>query len=189
MLIDPRQPLQTIPGTRLLVDHLSLYGRQIVDPLEPWRPWVVQWVYAPVNRMIGGVRTKLIDSQGFITFCNQRDLEVLLGLGEPGRRCHWLGSEYVSTDSQDWYGLCTDSNDLVDDLFDRELLIRNGSPQQLCPPMEITRRIHLDHNNDCEELYTLLWDADPVTQIGPDYRVETVDCRWSRVERTKVYWR
>jgi hypothetical protein len=134
------------------------------------------------------VRAKLTDGKGFTTFCNQRDLEILLGIGEPGEHCPWTSDDYPEIDSNEWYGLCVDDEDLIDDLHERELRLREHYPVMLPSNLEIVRRIH-DDGADAEELYVLLWDMDRMTGLGPDARLETVDNRWVRVERTPVKWK
>ena len=139
--------------------------------------------------MLGGLRAKLTDQKGFVTFCNQRDLEVLIGLAEPGTFCPWARKYYVAPGDKDWYGLYMDDDDLEDDLHDREMLLRAASPTGiLLGNLEIARRLHLDTKYDVEELDMLLWDADPETGLTPDLRLETVERRWKRVERTRMQW-
>lgn len=190
MLINPYQVrLPTYPGTRLLQETFGLTGYQVLDDKDPERTWVLQALYEPLpERMVGGIRAKLYDQKGFVTFCNQRDLEVLLGIASPGTRCRWLGKDYAAPGDRNWFGLCTDSDDLVDDLFERELWLRQTQP--LLPSnLELTRRVHMDEGYDVEELDLLLWDADPDTGYGPDPRFETIERRWRRVSRDRVVWR
>jgi len=81
-----------VGGTRMLESTYGLDRVQIPDPKTPGRLWRVQGLYLPVHgRALGGLRAKLEDQKGFITFCNQRDLEVILGLGAPGQYCPWSG--------------------------------------------------------------------------------------------------
>jgi hypothetical protein len=190
MLVNPTpHSLKLIEGTRFLEDPIGLPGVAIRDPLEPDRPWYVQWVLAPVpGRLLGGVRAKLTDSKGFITFVNQRDLEVLLGMAKPGQYCKWLGQDYVGPTDPDWYGLCCDDEDLRDDLFERECIARRDYPGVLPQGLELTRRLHIDFRQDVEQLDTLLWDWDPDSYLTPDPRLETVHRRWTRVERTPLIW-
>jgi hypothetical protein len=129
-----------------------------------------------------------MDNKGFITFCNQRDLEILLGLGQPGELCYWTHQKYPEIGEDDWYGFCVDDEDLMDDLHERELRLRQQFPGILPDGLEIIRRIH-DDGADAEELYVLLWDMDRVTGFGPDTRLETVRARWARVERNPVQWK
>jgi hypothetical protein len=197
--------LETFVGTRLLKDNLGLVGVEVRDPSDSERIWKVQAVYAPLPRRgLGGVRTKLVDQYDFTTFCNQRDLEVLLELGTPGRYCPWQGGEYVEPGERGWYGLCADDEDLLDDLFDREMLLRQASP---LPMLEkgstITRRVYFGGDqtskgwlnpstgktaSNFSEEWDLLWDMDPETGMFPDTRFQTVRRRWSRTVREKVRW-
>lgn len=189
MLLNPcKANLATVPGTRILTDTLGLHGFKYVDPKEPARVWELQYLLAPIRkRALGGVRAKFIDNKGFISFMNQRDLEVLVGLAKPGDECFWAGEEYPEVGSQDWFGLCADDDDLVDDLQDRELRLREQFPEILPSNIEIVRRVYTG-SQDVEELHILLWDADTETGIGPDSRLETIEKRWVRVERRPLKW-
>lgn len=179
-----------IPGTRLLETTLGIIGVQVSDPNHPSRMWEIQGLYIPVEgRALGGVRAKLSDQKGFITFCNQRDLEVLLGIGRPGSPVAWRDDEYVAPGDPDWCGLCCDEDDLVDDLQDREMFLRAQLPGgMLYPHLEMERRVHLHTNYDCEELHLVVQDADPETGLFPDTRLETIERRWTRAERRRVRW-
>jgi|SRR5580658_3388789 hypothetical protein len=193
MLFNPyTEPHRAVPydGTRLLRETFGIYNAQVFDPKDAGRHWAVQSVYAPIRgRAIGGIRAKLVDTKGFITFCNQRDLEVLLGLATPGRWCLWLGEQYVHPEDREWCGLCADDDDLLDDLQERELFLRKSAAHGiLSPPMEFVRRIHLDPNNDFEELQILLCDYDQETGYHPDPRLETIERRWARSHRDRVRW-
>lgn len=165
-------------------------GVQLEDPKERRRIWCIQSAYAPIpGRRLGGVRVKLIDTKGFVSFCNQRDLEVLLGIGEPGRWCAWAGEEYVAPGERDWIGLCSDEEDLLDDLFEREMFLRSQIQGGiLVPPIEFTRRVHVDESYDAEELFILVGDFDPETGFYPDVRFETIERRWARSHRERVRW-
>jgi len=191
MLLNPyTSRLPTLGGTRLLQTSLGVVGSQLCDPTAPERVWTVQSIYAPIpGRHLGGVRAKLYDQKGFITFCNQRDLEVFLGVAAPGDWCLWASQKYVEPGDREWFGLCADQDDLLDDLYDRELWYRQQYTQLLPTPLEITRRIHLESGVDYEELFILRWDMDPDTGYGPDTRLETISRRWAKVERTSVQWR
>lgn len=171
-------------------NDLGVMGTKIVDPYDDERVWTVQCLYAPVSgRALGGVRAKLLDNKGFTSFCNQRDLEVLLELGTPGRYCRWAGQEYVEPGDREWYGLCADTEDLLDDLYEREMLLREAEGTGFLPPRsEIIRLIHAGDKNDAEELLILLWDMDPETGMCPDVRLSTIERRWTRVQREKVVW-
>jgi hypothetical protein len=183
--------LKLIPGTRFLEDPILTPGVPVTDFREPWRHWSFQWMLAPVpGRKLGGVRAKLIDTKGFVTFINQRDLEVTMGHGRAGSWCSWLGKEYPSPSSGDWYGMCCDDEDLRDDIFERECFVRQElSAHPFLPTgLEIRRRLHLDEKQDVEELDVLLWDMDPDTRHYPDPRLQTVGRRWTRIQREKLIW-
>lgn len=195
MLVHPynerdKPKLETFVGTRLLRDDLGLAGVTVKDPDDSERIWRIQSVYAPLPRRhgVGGVRTKLVDQYDFITFCNQRDLEVLLELGTPGRYCPWTGGEYVEPGDREWFGFCVDEEDLLDDLYDRETLLRQTCPLPILPRhLEISRLVHSGgRSGNVEELWTLLWDMDPETGLCPDSRLETLGRRWTRISRDKI---
>jgi len=191
MLINAYQHrLITVPGTRMLEETLGVVGTRIRDLREQERIWEVQGLYLPIaGRALGGIRAKLLDQKGFITFCNQRDFEVLLGLARPGTSIRWREDEYVGPGDRNWFGLCCDEDDLLDDLYERELFLRSGLPGGLLVPgMETERRVHLSPGSDCEELYIVTQDYDPVSGMFPDSRFETLERRWMRSERRKVRW-
>lgn len=189
MIINPfKYRPQTIPGTRILEDTFGVVGFQYVDPTQPERIWTLQYLLAPIpGRALGGIRARFIDSKGFVSFCNQRDLEVMIGMAAPGDWCPWLDDRYPGPGDPAWYGLCVDSEDLLDDLHDRELRLREQYPEALPSNLEIYRRVH-DDGTDREELHTLLWDADRISGMSPDPRLETLEHRWVLVERVKLQW-
>lgn len=180
----------TYEGTRLLQSDLGIIGQEIYDPKEPLRRWFVASVYAPLpGRALGGIRAKLQDEKGFVSFINQRDLEVSLGLVSPGQWCTWAGQKYVDPEDREWFGICADEEDLLDDLHEREMTLRAYyAGGILYPPLEIVRRIHVDVKSDFQETFTLLWDMDMETQMGPDLRLETIEGRWSKTEKERVVW-
>lgn len=176
-----------IPGTRIIDSTMGIIGATFQDVNKASRVWTVHALYTPVTgRAIGGVRAKVVDQKGFVSFCNQRDLEVLLQLASAGSYCEWLDQEYVDVDDRDWIGLALDGDDLLDDLFDRELEAR-----AMCPPgamlpsgMSFERLLHDGEDNDYAEVLMLMTDTDPMTGMGPDLRFDTVERRWVSVERT-----
>lgn len=179
----------TVPGTRLLQDTLGVVGAIIIDPHNAQRRWEVQGVYLPTGRALGGVRIKLMDTKGFVTFCNQRDFEVLAGMAAPGDPVRWGSDEYVGPDDREWFGLCCDEEDLRDDLYERELFFRAELPGGLLPTgLETERRVHLSRGSDCEEVYFVTQDYDEETGLFPDTRFHTVEQRWIRSERRRVEW-
>lgn len=193
MIVNPfqqRELLTTYAGTRLLQMDFGLIGTVVTDPFEAYREWRVHALYAPTGaRAIDGIRVKLVDQKNFITFISQMDFEVLLGSGTPGKRCRWSGKIYSAPGDHDFYGMFVDDDDLMDDLYDRELILRGANiTGELQMHTEILRRVHYERGVDFEELFLLLWDADPETGISPDIRFETVEKRWSRVERVRAPW-
>ena len=191
MLVDPNIPIPLIQGTHILSETFGLVGVTIEDPKHRDRVWTVSNLFGPSGRALGGIRAKLVDSKGFVSFVNQRDLELLLDLARPGQWCLWLEKPYPGiNDHQDgWYGICCDESDLVEDLHERELHLRHHFGGVIPNMVELTRRIHYDEGNDQEELLAFLWDKDPDTNLGPDGRLETVQRRWASVERRRMQWK
>lgn len=193
MIVNPytqegKQLTQPLGDTHLLQESFGIIGSRITDTHNRYREWTVHSLYSPaLGRALGGIRAKLVDQKGFVTFCNQRDLEVLLDIASPGAWCPWLGDDYVEPLSAEWLGLCADEDDLTDDLYDREVEARtaycqDGSP--LPDGLNFQRRVHNGKHNDFVEEMLLLWDACPETGMCPDSRFETVISRWQSVERT-----
>lgn len=185
MLLNPhtqKDLLETIQGTRLLLETLGLIGHQVFDPAAPLHIWTIQGLYAPIRgRALGGIRAKAIDQKGFVAFCNQRDLEILLDLASPGHYCHWLGDEYPDYGDPKWFGMCADEDDLLDDLYDCELEVRAQYDNVVPHNMSFTRRVHESPKNDFEEGLMCIWDAQA---NGVDHRFETIERRWASYERT-----
>ncbi len=187
MLVPYHNNLPVHDGTRLLESSLDAVGVRLIDPRIPARTWTVQTFFAPVpRRMIGGVRARLVDELGFVSFINQRDLEVLLGLGAPGGDCLWMGGKYIGVGERDWCGLFLDEEDLLDDLQLRELELRIASINQglgavLPSGLVLARLLHADEGVDLEETYTLGWD------LGYS-DLERIRDRWSRTTRRRVAW-
>ncbi len=186
-----RDRLLTVPGTRVLQDSFGLMGASFEDPIESGRSWVIVGVYAPIpGRALGGIRVKVMDAKGFISFLNQRDLEVMLGLASCGDYCPWLDKQYayVNDYTDGWVGLMADREDLGDDLFERELKTREQHGWGVLPELELTRLVHKSDNKDVQRLDILMWDADPETGLGPDPSLKNIWSRWSLVEETEVKW-
>ncbi len=189
-----RERLEPLAG-RVLQETFDLVGTRIRDLDIPKRIWTINSFLAPLpGRMIGGVRARLVDQKGFVTFLNQRDLEVMLKRAEPGERCPWLGSDYESPfDHRRWIGFLVDGEDMEDDLFIREADLRVTQTEltggnMLPTGFEITRLLHLNEKTDVEELLYLRGDFDPATGLYPDTRLETIGNRWVSVERRAVRW-
>lgn len=191
MLPNPfESKLSVIAGTRHLANSLGLIGAVLQDPFNSNRTWAVTGMYAPINsRRLGGIRAKVVDRKGFVSFINQRDLELVLGLARPGDWCKWADEEYPSLNDPDFYGFVADWEDLADDLFEREIMLRTANPGVLPYGLELNRLVHVNGSTDVTEQNMLLYDCDPETGLGPDVRVETVNVRWTRVGREKITWR
>jgi hypothetical protein len=191
VLLNPQQSLPVLPGSRMLSDCLGLVGVLIEDPCQPGRRWTICNLFAPIKgRFLGGVRAKLQDEKGFISFINQRDLELLLDIAKPGDWCPYLDTKYpyINDEEDGWFGICCDAEDLVDDLYERELLLRQQYGGIIPSHVEVSRRVHHDDNKEEEELLLFLWDKDPETNYSPDPRLDTLMRRWTTVERTRIKW-
>lgn len=193
MIVNPytqegRSLIRPLGDTNLLEHTFGLVGKCITDLHNRYREWTVHALYAPVSgRSVGGIRAKLVDQKGFITFCNQRDLEVLLDLASPGAWCQWLGSDYAEPFTNEWIGLCADENDLIDDLYDREVEARAlycPRNEPLPDSLNFNRRVHNGLHDDFEEEVLFLGDTYYETSAQIDSSFETVINRWRSVERT-----
>ncbi len=196
-----RERPAAIPGTRVLGRELGIEGYQFEDPFDAKRVWQIDRVYLPAaGRVIGGVRTKMRDQKGFITFCNQRDLEVMLGYAQPGELCSWLDTAYVGPTDDDWLGMMCDEEDLRDDLYDRECFLRTqlneeymrGENPGFCGVIttdnQLARRVHMERHCDVEDLFVLIGDYSFETGQAPDTNFDSVERRWMRAERRRVRW-
>lgn len=201
MLINPLVSYPMEPNSRLLSDDFGLVGQQLHDPHHKGRYWKIVGIYAPVSDqgVRAGIRARVIDGNSmedgdaFVSFINQRDLEVLLGVRDPGDWCVWLGEEYVSHEHYKWYGFCCDQLDLNDDLQARELSLRAAqlelSGSVLLPTgLEITRLVHRGKHDDIEELLQMAGDFDRGTGQYPDMKLETIDTRWVLLDKQGVRW-
>lgn len=183
--------LETIPGTRLLASSFGLIGKSFTDPDDGRRVWHVVNTLRCVDSHLEYVRLRVIDQKGFVSFINQMDYELLTGAARAGQLCPWTMQEYpeIGDYKEGWLGLHTESEDLEDDLHLRELEIRSQVGWDVVlPSLELTRYVHTDESTDEEMLEMLLWDADPMTGLGPDMRLETISKRWSRVQRERISW-
>lgn len=194
MIVHPftdRNRLQ-VCGGRLLTETFGLVGAQVNDPCETRREWSIEGLYAPIwGRAIGGIRARVVDQKDVTSFINQRDLEVLLGIGRPGDYCRWLGSDYVDPYDRSWVGFCMDDEDLRDDLYARETVLRYHQ-EQMTGSTILPQQLELDRyiraNADLREMLCLMFDFDQETGFSPDTRLETIDLRWRRIEKQGVSW-
>ena len=191
-------PPATKAGTRQLESTLGIQGHRITDLYDSERQWEIGASYLPTGRQLGGVRVRLTDQKGFITFCNQRDMEVLLGIGRPDTWCRWAGENYVAPDHANWVGLYCDEVDVQDLLHEHECMLRAYSanttpygrwllpPYIYVPPISVELRVHVEPGYDVEEVHALYAEYD--TGYGPDERLETLQQRWARSERRRIQW-
>lgn len=173
------RPPAVIPGTRMI---LLTPGDPATAPMfdalgekveHAGRQWEVLGFYAPTGRALGGVRAWLVDNFGITSFCNQRDLEVLMEIYHPGQWCEWLGAYYVAPDDMKWVGVTADPEDLKDDLLRLEWELRATNPTGDLPDgIEIVRHIHIDERDYEERLQFLLEQN-----------------LWMRIELEKMKWR
>lgn len=194
MIINPyahKERLKPIEGTRILAEDFGLLRRLIEDTQNAERTWRIVGVYAPLKaRSVQGLRVKVVDEQGFITFVEQMQLEVLLGLGRPNTLCAWSGKMYRDVEHQLFDGFVMDDDDLIDDLLDREHIIRASCTNGVIPESgTITRKVHLADGEEFEDTLIMLYDGDRSTGLHPDYRQDTLMNRWSRSERTRCNWK
>lgn len=191
MLVNPYASLPVMPGTHILSETLGLVGVLVEDPRQRGRTWTITNLFAPTRgRALGGIRAKLLDNKGFVSFINQRDLELLLDIASPGDWCPWLEEEYPGVNDfvEGWFGICCDTADLLDELHEYELLLRQQWGGCIPDGVERTRRVHSEDKVEWEELLMFLWDKDPATNYGPDGRLETLQQRWSQVEKRGIIW-
>jgi hypothetical protein len=188
MLFHPclSKDLPTVPGTRILQETFGLVGLRVVDPTNPLRLWTVHSLYAPIiKRRLGGIRVKLVDDKRFVTFCNQRDFEVLIDLAKPGTWCQWAAQDYPKPGDDEWFGFCMDDVDLADDLYERELMLVAEHPQGIDYTANISRRIHTDARQDFEDYWI---PANSGTGAnGLDSLVLLY--RWIRISKDRIDWR
>ena len=194
MIINPfqhKERLKPIPGTRILPEDFGLLRTLLEDTVNPARLWRVVGVYSPLSaRSAAGLRVKVIDEQGFITFVEQMQLEVLLGEGRPGELCPWSGKRYQPSDHHMFDGFVMDDDDLLDDLLDREHILRASCVNGVIPnTANITRKVHLGDGEEFEDTLIMLYDGDQETGLHPDYRQDTLMNRWSRSERNRARWK
>lgn len=189
MIVNPfteKGRLTTFRGTRILRDDFNLLDRTVKDVRRPYREWTIVGVYAPLTcRAVEGIRVKVVDESGVITFVEQMDLEVLMGLAHKGDMCAWSGKRYLGPGDNAFAGLVCDEDDLLDDLMDTENVIRMSTPV-IPDRATIHRKLHLEFGHEVEETWMMLGDSDGETGMSPDLRMETLERRWKRISRTPL---
>lgn len=189
MIVNPfteKGRLATFRGTRILREDFNLLDHIIKDVRRPYREWTIVGVYSPLTcRAVEGIRVKVVDESGVITFVEQMDLEVLMGLAHKGDMCAWSGKRYLGPGDNAFAGLVCDEDDLLDDLMDTENVIRMSTPV-IPDRATIHRKLHLEFGHEVEETWMMLGDSDKETGMSPDLRMETLERRWKRISRTPI---
>lgn len=183
-------------------------GSSFYDREKAGRVWTVIDLYAPLySRQCPGIRALVSDQKNFLSFIEQRDLEVLLGIGTPGEPCPWLyGTNYPGPDDADWFGLNIDDDEIEELLFANETMYRQDplyAPNGLLNSMalawhdgpfvpDVTFRLHGD-GRDWESIYTFNKDSvrDDGTNQGsflPNHSLSNIFERWSRIQKEKIEW-
>ena len=179
------------PGTRLLARPFGYTGRRLNDPHYNGRVWTVVQEFCPHPER-SDARLRVVDQLGFVSFINQPDFELLVGGAKPGDLNPWTMDEYpdIGDYRRGWLGLHTTPEDLEDDLHMRELQLRQhyGWNNLLPSMMQLTRFLHTGARTDERFLDMLLYDADPITGLGPDNSIAALPRRWSQIEREVVPW-
>jgi len=178
--------LATFKGTRMLRDDFNLIDRTVTDVRQPYREWTIVGVYSPLTcRAVEGIRVKVVDESGVLTFIEQMDLEVLMGLANKGDLCSWSGKRYLGPGDNAFAGLVCDEDDLLDDLMDTENVIRISTPV-IPDRTTIHRKLRLEFGHEVEETWMMLGDLDVERGTSPDTRMETLERRWRRISRTPL---
>lgn len=188
MIVHPSRDvhsLVTIPGTRVLREDFNLIGHRLNDARVDGGAWIITNVYAPLNgRRPKGIRAKLENPKtGTVTFIEQIYLEVALGLQRAGTYCAWAAMEYPSPGTPTFHAMVCDEDDLTDDLYDREVLLRDG-PEPLELGTQMERHIQPEPGLELTEVLVLVSDQRD-DGSSPDLRFTTVERRWRRVEKKK----
>lgn len=189
MIVNPfteKGRLATFRGTRVLRDDFNLLDHTVKDVRRPNREWTIVGVYAPLTcRAVEGIRVKVVDQDDVITFVEQMDLEVLLGLARKGDTCAWSGKRYLGPGDSAFAGLVCDEDDLLDDLMDTENIIRR-SVAIIPNRTTIHRKLQLEFGHEVEETWMMMGDSDVESGMSPDLRMETIERRWKRISRTPL---
>ncbi len=191
MLLNPnvdKDKLKTYAGTRILRNDLNLLQKELKDPENTLRVWRIVGVYAPVRgRAVVGIRVKVVDKQGIVSFVEQMQLEVLLGLVTPGTQCRWSGKTYQPAVHQLFHAFVMDDDDCMDDLLDREHILRAQYPDGVIPDQTgLIRQYQEEPGLMYRDTLELLTDGDVSTGMRPDYRLETISKRWLRQNRERL---
>lgn len=188
MIINPyAEKLERLGTSRRLVQDFDLMGCTLYSSSDNGgaRAWFITGFYAPTHKP--GIRAKVMDEKGFISFITQPELEVMLNVpgARAGKKVPYANFEYPSIDECEF---AVDDNDLQDDLYDREMQIRALYPGILIPQGFNMMRRYTNQAVDKEEHLQMGWDGDLSTGMYPDTRLSTVGDRWRRVQIERTYW-
>lgn len=194
-IADSSTLLTPLTPTRRLREDLDVVGQEFTDPTNSRRCWTVDGLYAPIQaRALGGVRLRVKDQKGFVSYINQRDAEVLLNYASAGELCGWLGSQrYLSPSDINFWGLCIDPFDMEDEIVSIEAMIRYDKFRARASPIiptgyRISVPLHLGKGEDVLRMLSFTGDMDPGTMLSPDLSLERAARRWQILDTRKVDW-
>jgi hypothetical protein len=177
MIINPHTltATQFHPDSRQLLLTLPAEGEVFKDPRNKRRTWRVLSFFQPAHRY--GLRARLVDNKHVVGWCNQRDLELLLGQADAGERCPWLGEDYVGPQNPGWVGIGMEPVDWQDELRLREIdMLTQGC--EIAPWTELETLCEWA-SRPCFARY--LYNGGPFD--GPD-----VTLRWLPYEKEMIEW-
>ena len=177
--------MPTIGNSRILRDDFGLIGHAVHDQRVDGGKWFIHGVYAPLgSHRPSGIRVKVVHPpSSTVTFIGQIYLEVALGLATPGSLCPWAGIPYPRPGTPTFYALVCDDDDLEDDLYDRELVLRSDATEILREGTTITRRYQHEPGSIYRETLILVRDRGGSGEV-PANQLDGVGTRWQRVERS-----
>ncbi len=195
---------EVIPGTRLLTSLLGLWGRTFQDPIMPQRRWTVENTLCPVLeerttlltrsvRSKDPLRLRVVDQYGIVSFIGQFDFELLCGDAKPGDINPWTQEERyeIGDRRRGWVGLHAYPDDVEDDLFLRELELRQQNDYRvsdlLLHGFDLPRYLHTGERVDEQFLDTYLGDFDPLG-CPRDLSLEALSKRWLHIQREVMTW-
>lgn len=176
-------------------------------PENTGRIWETRCIFNPIpQRMIAGYRWMCVDQFGFISYVEQRDFEMLLGIGKPGDKIPWNPRyKYVEYSDPEFCGLQLDDDDIDEIIYMYEEGLRqqssngllNGFVQWNDGPQVADLFLQLMTSENANYMYhfSFLTDSmreiiEPNSQIKqyvPNWRVGNVRSRWAKVEALRIH--